>query len=250
MFDLSRLDIEPNRFGECKTCPYLQAGTADICFACASRELAVLPTSRCEICAQSLTSDGRCPNAVCNWDDRFFSSIYAISTFTGTLKHAIYAYKYDSHRGWAGIFGRVLVGFLDSEGIDSYDVISASPTYLGEGGRSWDHTGLIVEKAGIEAAGAYPFDVGSPGIVVQTAPTRRFAKLKWSERRDEAEGPLRAALQVPDAAKVDGKRVLLFDDVFTEGLRTREVARALISAGADEVSQVVLARMPAPSDWT
>jgi predicted amidophosphoribosyltransferase len=38
----------------------------------------------------------------------------------------------------------------------------------------------------------------------------------------------------------------VFDDVFTEGSTLREVARALLMAGAEEVAGVVLARQP----WT
>jgi predicted amidophosphoribosyltransferase len=49
---------------------------------------------------------------------------------------------------------------------------------------------------------------------------------------------------VPDPARVAGERVLVFDDVYTEGLTILEVARALRLAGAAEVSQIVLARQP------
>ena len=49
---------------------------------------------------------------------------------------------------------------------------------------------------------------------------------------------------MPVARRVKGKRVLVFDDVFTEGFTIREVARALRAAGAVEVSEVVLARQP------
>jgi predicted amidophosphoribosyltransferase len=41
---------------------------------------------------------------------------------------------------------------------------------------------------------------------------------------------------------VDGARILVFDDVFTEGFTIRQVARALKEAGAVEVSEIVLAR--------
>ena len=47
---------------------------------------------------------------------------------------------------------------------------------------------------------------------------------------------------------VEGKRVLLIDDVFTEGFTMREVRRALTLAGAIEVSEVVLAREPWKSE--
>ena len=48
----------------------------------------------------------------------------------------------------------------------------------------------------------------------------------------------------PDPELVRGKRILVYDDVYTEGLTLREVARALRNAGAVEVSEVVLARQP------
>jgi len=41
---------------------------------------------------------------------------------------------------------------------------------------------------------------------------------------------------------VQSASILVFDDVFTDGLKTREVARALLAAGARDVSQVILAR--------
>ena len=66
----------------------------------------------------------------------------------------------------------------------------------------------------------------------------------WRERKAIAEGPLRAALRVAEPAAIVGKRVLVVDDVFTEGFTIREVARALRLAGAAEVSEIVLAREP------
>jgi predicted amidophosphoribosyltransferase len=43
---------------------------------------------------------------------------------------------------------------------------------------------------------------------------------------------------------VAGSRILVIDDVFTEGSTLREVARALVKAGADEVAGLTLARQP------
>lgn len=85
-------------------------------------------------------------------------------------------------------------------------------------------------------------------MVVKEARTDRFASKgsvkPWRERRQIAEGPLRSALRVPDPSRVAGRRILVFDDVFTEGFTIREVAKALIDNGAKEVSEVVLARQP------
>jgi hypothetical protein len=64
--------------------------------------------------------------------------------------------------GWAGIFGRVLLGYLNAHEavFDRYDVIIPSPTYVGEGGRAFDHTGLVIERAAFEDDGTWPFETG------------------------------------------------------------------------------------------
>lgn len=51
------------------------------------------------------------------------------------------------------------------------------------------------------------------------------------------------AFQVPNAAKVKGKRVLLLDDVLTTGATADACARALKRAGAKEVHVLALARV-------
>jgi predicted amidophosphoribosyltransferase len=66
----------------------------------------------------------------------------------------------------------------------------------------------------------------------------------WQGRREISEGELRESLRVPDPGSVAGKRILIVDDVFTEGFTIREVARALRAAGAVTVSEIVLAREP------
>jgi predicted amidophosphoribosyltransferase len=69
-------------------------------------------------------------------------------------------------------------------------------------------------------------------------------ELSWRERRDAARYKLAPLLQVPDPAVVGGKRVLVYDDVFTTGATLCEVALKLRAAGASEVGAVVLARQP------
>lgn len=160
------------------------------------------------------------------------------------MERAISRFKYQGRKGWAVIFGRILVGYLDEHPdiFSGYDAITASPTYVGPGAhRAFDHTRLIVEAAEVEDPISWPF---APCLILKEGPTERLAGKSWRERRQIAEGPLREALRVPDSGTVEGRRILVFDDVFTNGFTIREVARALSRAGASEVSEVVLARQP------
>lgn len=80
--------------------------------------------------------------------------------------------------------------------------------------------------------------------MTKTEATEPMVGHSWKARKAIAEGPLRASLGVPEREAVAGKQILIVDDVFTEGFTIREVARALILAGATEVSEIVLAREP------
>jgi len=172
---------------------------------------------------------------------------------SGVLEQLINDYKFNGRRGWAIIFGRILVGFLDahSDVFGSVDLIVASPTYLGDGAhRSWAHVVAILEAADKEQGWfpGWPFDVAQPPAIIKTAETPPMVGLKYRQRRDNAEGPLRSAFKVPDPARTRGKTLAVFDDVFTGGLTMREVARALQLHGeATRVVGVTLARQPFPS---
>ncbi len=252
MIDLSKLDRPPAGFAACASCAYRDTGTAAICFACASEHTEGPAAGACEVCELPLTADGRCGNPICSWKDRYFTRVRAISMRTGAIEQAIVRYKYDRKWGWAMIFGRILVGYLEEHAGDfeGYDAITPSPTYRGaDAERDFDHTELIVKAAEIEEPIAWPFEYG---LIAKESRTDRFASKgsvkPWRERKEIATGPLRQALRVPDPDQVAGRRILVFDDVFTEGFTIREVARSLMISGAKEVSEIVLARQPFRGD--
>lgn len=244
MIDLSKLDRPPAGFAACAECAYRDTGSAPVCFTCASERTEPTPERACPVCEQRLQAGETCGNPLCGWEDRFFSRVWAISMRTGEMRSAITRYKYQERWGWAIIFGRILVGFLDEHAptFRPYDLIIPSPSFVGVGAeRSFDHTRRIVEAAQVEEPIAWPF---AYGVIVKTQPTERLVDKNWQERKEIAEIQIRASLSVPDASRIEAKRVLVVDDVFTEGFTIREAARSLVGAGASEVSEIVLAREP------
>ncbi len=249
MLSLDRLNPQPLTFGECRKCPYVQSGSAAVCFACAHRVLGPLSRYRCAVCGQTLAADQvQCGNPICGWRTRGFDRVHAISLMTDPLQQTLHRYKYEGALGWGTIFGRVLAGYLQEHRVTMrpHNLIVPSPTYVGPGGsRSDDHISRIVRAAERECdPGDWPFDDLEDPVIVKTQPTQRLAGLTWQERRLVAESEIRASLLVTHPEKVEGQRILMVDDVFTGGHTLREVALALKKAGATEVSQVVLARQP------
>jgi predicted amidophosphoribosyltransferase len=171
---------------------------------------------------------------------------------SGYLEAAIKRYKFDNVKGWADIFGRILVGFFEDQRkiFEQFDLIVASPSYVSKDdpakGRNWNHTRLVLEKAHIESRGEWPFDVDivDPAIV-KTAPTPPMTNKTWKQRHEIAQNDLRASLHIPDVARTKAKTILVYDDVFTDGHTLNEVARCLILEGeASEACGVTLARQP------
>src|SRR5262249_20117928 len=130
--DLSRLDPRPAGFGSCGDCAYKDKGTPEICFACAEKRLDPVPQKRCQVCQLPLKRNGTCGNPIC-WD-HYFDRNYAIAYRRGQLLRSIQLYKNEGRQGWARIFARFLVAYLDEhrDAFAKFDLIVGSPTYVGE----------------------------------------------------------------------------------------------------------------------
>lgn len=240
----------PAGFGKCAECAYRDTGTPEICGTCANSKMESLVKERCTVCdLPFVKGSDECKNPVCKWDDRYFDRNYSIAMRSGVLEQRISDYKYNGKTGWGVIFSRVLLGYLRSNRATfrSFDLIKASPSYTGAGAaRTWDHTRLVLKNAEQLAPGEWPFDLNDPPAVMKIAPTPSMVDMKkWKARYENATGPLRNALKVPDAARTRGKKVLVFDDVFTDGQTLNEVARTLRLLGqAKRVCGITLARQP------
>jgi predicted amidophosphoribosyltransferase len=205
---------------------------------------------RCGVCERPLTVNAAgCPNPLCASSARWFRWNIAAAERSGRLESALNAYKYRGARDWAPLFGGMLAELLERRRhlLAAFDLIVASPTFVGSGGRDFDHTRSVLLRAAEQLAGGagWRFDTGSVPAIVKTGPTARLAGLDHRERRRVAEEQLRPALRVTDRTRTAGSRILVFDDVFTDGRTLDEVARALrLQGGAREVCGLALCRQP------
>jgi len=242
VIDLGALDPQPAGFPGCMACPYRTTGTPAICFACANGGVTpVLATAACPVCGQELVDGDRCVNTVCNLDDRWFSRLYTACGRQEEMWAAVSRYKYDQDREWAPILGRILVGFLEERRADlaGYDLITTGALYVGpRAKRLWDTLRLILDGA-LAVGPDWPF---VPDLITKSGPTGQFLGRSVETRRAIAEHSLRDALAVPEPEIVAGRRVLVLDDIYSEGFSLREMARVLVGAGAAEVAGLVLAR--------
>jgi predicted amidophosphoribosyltransferase len=168
--------------------------------------------------------------------------VFAVGVYGAALRHAVLRYKYRREMWWAQVFARLFADHLRAYAtwFEEFDVLVPMPAYTGpRARRAWDPVGEVVARLGglVE-----PLWETAPGAVVKRAETPAMQGRPWIDRQRIAAGPLRRSLLVPAPRRVAGARVLVVDDVLTEGSTVREVARALRRAGAREVAGLVLAR--------
>jgi predicted amidophosphoribosyltransferase len=143
---------------------------------------------------------------------------------------------------WADVFARLFADHLSAHDpwFEEFDFLVPTPSYLGPfARRPWDPVGEIALRLRplIEPLWEIAF-----GVVFKQRETPPMQGHAWQDRQAIAAGPLRSSLRVGDPQRVAGARILVLDDVLTDGSTLREVARALRSAGAREVAGLVLAR--------
>lgn len=167
---------------------------------------------------------------------------FSVGVYQGALRRAIGRYKYRGERDLAPVFAGMVVSYLKAHPVwfEDFDVITAVPSYTGPGARrTWDPVGSVLSRV---ADGLTSIWAVEPGLLVKTRETAGMAGLGWAQRQAVARDQLRPALRLAGGATVEGTRVLVIDDVFTDGSTLREVAGVLCRAGASEVAGLVLAR--------
>lgn len=235
---------EPPGFPQCPKCPYRRMGPARICVDCASKTLEAIAPPACPTCSQRLEDDSPCRNSLCRDRNRRVERIDAIAYYSGPLQEKIHSYKYNGKVGWSLIFGRLVVGWLEAHaGDDPPDLIVANPTYVGPGQPGFGHIETIIRSAATaDYAGRWTFDVETPAVIIKTQATEQSAGRSLTEKRAAA-AALRRVLEIPDPARIEGRDILVFDDVGTTGYQLNAVADCLLDVGrAGRVRALVLAR--------
>jgi predicted amidophosphoribosyltransferase len=200
----------------------------------------------CPVCCLSLDPPGRCRNEWCRRRDRSFSVVHAMGRYSGALRRAVARYKYRRELWWADVFATMIGRFLcrHETWFEEFHVLTPVPAYTGPGARRrWDHMGEVARRLDVVLAGSWQV---WPGLISKRSETPPLQGRSGADRRRLAEGPLRRSLQVREDAELRGARVLVIDDVLTEGSTLNAVARSLTQAGAVEVAGLVIAR----PEWT
>jgi competence protein ComFC len=174
-----------------------------------------------------LDAAGRC--ALCRGGLRGFDAAYSFGAYEGVLRELIHLYKYGRVRTLAPPLSALLARALPRD--EAFDATVPVPLYWRRRlQRGFNQAELLAR--GLSRRTGIPV-VKALGRV---RPTPTQAGLSNSSRRQNVARAFRSR-------SVQGKRILLIDDVMTTGATAASCALALKQAGARRVALLTLARV-------
>jgi ComF family protein len=236
----------------CSLCgsPLPQLSSVPICAACWA-EIPAPDETVCVRCGDTLDAAGRDGNLdsaidlcrVCRLAPPPFVRAVAYGAYRGRMKDAIHALKYDRLHPAAHGLGRLLaesIAQLAGQAPNELLVIPVPLHRAKHAQRGFNQARVLAREALGFLAKSHPTWrlTLAPSALMRLRATESQAGLTPRMRRLNVRG----AFSVSDAAMVQGKDVLLVDDILTTGATARAAARALQRAGANSIYVATLAR--------
>lgn len=185
----------------------------------------VLEKQETDLCRACRIDSPECTGKHKNFS--FLDSWAAVWYYKGYIRESLLRYKFRRARHYAPVYGRMLAMRLQQEYPDGFDILTWVPiSSLRRFTRGYDQVELLARSVGQELG-------MMPVCTLKKMRNNRpqSAITGQAQRRANVLGVYKAVCP----QEVQGKRVLLLDDIVTTGATAGECARVLLTAGAKEV---------------
>jgi ComF family protein len=158
----------------------------------------------------------------------------ALGAYDGSLQDAIHRWKYQGKIALTSFFGEWmterLYHYWDSNLFDLLIPVPLHPRRLRE--RGFNQALLLVKELSRRTGIPY-----GKRVLQKVRPTVPQVNLNGVEREKEVRG----SFHIIGEEEVEGKSILLVDDVYTTGATVNECSKVLLAAGAERVDVLTLA---------
>ena len=209
-----------------------------LCSECTNKVTFINQDTSCPRCGLDLgpyvQPDTLCQE--CHAHPPRFTKAIAVAGYDGVIREAIHKFKYAKERVLLDELSGLLIARWQGVRhlVPQMDAIMPAPLYLGKlKERGFNQSQLLAER--LSQSTDIPLEIDN---LIKIRPTPDQAGLDSVNRKKN----LIDAFEVTNSKAIDGKNILLIDDVLTTGATASEIARTLKKAGAKGVYVLVLAR--------
>jgi len=221
---------------QCHCCErFLEEGQQGICPDCLLRIRWIEPPF-CTICGVPFLSGEikNHPCGTCVTQKKYYTIARAIGHYDGPLREAIHRWKYEEKNYLTTFFGEKMAeGFHHYWDPTFFDLLIPVPLYpqrLRE--RGFNQALLLVKELSQRTGIPY-----QSGLLQKERATIPQIDLNGTEREKGVKG----SFHVERKEDVEGKKILLVDDVYTTGATVNECSKVLLKAETDRVDVLTLA---------
>jgi ComF family protein len=179
----------------------------------------------------------------CMTSPKRFRIARSVGIYQKALMNAIHCFKYKEKIQLARPLGTILFSSFarhwDTNGIDAIVPVPLHHRKLKVRGFN---PSLLMVRSWKWLASTRPINLLSPPVVRDA-----LVKIKWTIpqtglARKKRKQNVKNSFAIKDSSRIEGRRILLVDDVYTTGATTNECAKVLLKSGARYVDVLTLAR--------
>lgn len=234
---------------DCRLCgaPLVRISRLPVCEDCLS-SIRPLAEGVCGICGERLASaynsvvDGgqpRCP--VCRQSEPAYARALAYGSYESGLRDLVQLLKYHQVRPAATVLGRMLAEVIESLAPcfgEPTPVVVPVPLYKGKLRERGFNQSELIARSALKLKPTGREMALRAQVLERCRPTASQTGLTRHQRQEN----MRGAFRVVRPGEINGREVLLVDDVLTTGTTASECARVLRRAGAVRVWVATVAR--------
>ena len=233
---------------DCRIChfPLTNISSLPVCPQCRA-QIAPLDGVLCSLCGEKLLSNAGQAGSealcgICRRTAPAFRRAVSYGAYAGTLRELVHLLKYHQVRPAAPLLGELLSKALAGAELSGNFVVIPAPLWTGKRRTRGFNQAEEISRAFIRSLRRSWTAASSIQIDTTSLVRRRETASQTGLTRHQRRANVRGAFAVVRSDRVQGRSILLVDDVMTTGTTAGECARVLLRAGAKEVFVATVAR--------